>query len=41
MMKEKLDRLDQIKRIVGAMMMLNTNTKRLVASFTGSKIASK
>lgn len=38
-MKEKLDRLDQIKRIVGAMMMLTTNTKRIVANFTSSSIA--
>lgn len=36
-LKEKLDRIDQIKRIIGAMMMLTTNTKRVVATFAGSK----
>lgn len=34
--KEKLDKLEQIKRIIGAMMMLTTNTKRVVATFTSS-----
>lgn len=34
--KEKLSRLDQIKRIIGAMMMLTTNTKRVVAAFANS-----
>lgn len=36
-LKEKLDRIDQIKRIIGAIMMLTTNTKRVVATFAGSK----
>lgn len=38
-LKEKLDRLDQIKRIIGAMMMLTTNTKRVVATFASSRLA--
>ena len=35
--KEKLVRIDQIKRIIGAMMMLTTNTKRVIATFAGSR----
>lgn len=36
-LKEKLDRIEQIKRMIGAMMMLTTNTKRVVANFTTSR----
>jgi hypothetical protein len=35
-MKEKLDRIQQIQGIIGAMMMLTTNSKRIVANFTNS-----
>lgn len=36
-LKEKLDRVEQIKGLIGAMMMLTTNSKRIVATFTSSK----
>ena len=39
--KEKLDRIDQIKRIIGAMAMLTTNSKRLVANFANSRLRSR
>lgn len=37
--KEKIDKLEQIKRMIGAMMMLTTNTKRIVANFTSSRFS--
>ncbi len=37
-MKEKLERVDQIKRLAGAMMMLTTNTKRVVSIFANSRL---
>ena len=36
-LKEKLERIDQIKRLTGAMMMLTTNTERVVAIFANSR----
>jgi hypothetical protein len=36
--KEKLDRIGQIKGIIGEMMMLTTTTKRIVANFTSSRL---
>jgi hypothetical protein len=35
-LQEKLDRLEQIKRMIGSMMMLTSNTKRVVAQFAQS-----
>lgn len=37
-LKEKVDRIKQLQRILGAMMMLTANTKKVVARFTSSKI---
>ena len=34
--QEKIDRIQQIQGIIGAMMMLTTNSKRIVANFTSS-----
>lgn len=34
--KEKLDRIGQLRRMIGAMMLLTTNTKKVVATFTAS-----
>jgi hypothetical protein len=38
-LQEKLDRLEQIKRMIGSMMMLTSNTKRVVAQFAQSRLA--
>ena len=35
-MKQKIDRIQQIQGIIGAIMMLTTNSKRIVANFTSS-----
>ena len=35
--QEKLERLEQIKRMIGSMMMLTSNTKRVVAQFAESR----
>lgn len=36
-LQEKLDRLEQIKRMIGSMMMLTSNTKRIIATFAQSR----
>lgn len=35
--KEKIDRIGQLNRMIGAMMLLTTNSKKVVAAFTRSK----
>lgn len=36
--KEKIDRIEQIKRMISQMMVLTANSKRIVANFASSSL---